>query len=106
MATKKDRVVYKLKDGDKAATLKDGSLIKMVSDIIVEAGGEITRADLMPKLEATLKVQKPDMKSPAAVVLSFQQRHLRDEDIITMVDGEGNEVTTQKRGVRKSVEAA
>ena len=68
-----------------------------ILDILVKAGGTVSREEMVRKFSAVMRRRRPDVTVRATSVLSAHQRVLRDMKLIQITDEFGKSIPTRKR---------
>jgi hypothetical protein len=79
------------------------SIASWILDILIKAGGTVSRPEMVDKFTKVLKRRRPDLAVRPTSVLSTQQRILKDRGIIQITDSKGRPIPTRLRTLVKAV---
>lgn len=94
--TRNSKYVYRLMVDPERVVIRD-NISGWILDILVKAGGQVPREDMVRKFSQLLKRRRPDGSVRPSSVLSAHQRILKDAKIIQITDQSGKPVPTRKR---------
>lgn len=68
-----------------------------ILDILIAAGGRMSREDMVRKFTTMLRRKRPQIAVRPSSVLSKHQRYLQDQNVLQIVDAAGKPVAPRKR---------
>jgi len=93
---KSPRRVYKLMVDPDRLELGD-NINGWILKIVVDAGGTISRKDLLERFAKVFVRKRPDVDMRPSSVLSIHQRQLRDKRVLQIIDENGKPIPTLPR---------
>ena len=88
--------VYRLMVDPEKVVVRD-NLQGWILDLLVKAGGRMTREDMVKKFSRMLARRRPELSIRHTSVLSAHQRVLRDMGVLQIIGTDGKPIPTRKR---------